>query len=202
MRKRYDNIQRSMWAQQNQQKLILPAFGGIALLLLLLGNHISAAALAWPVLAGIALIPIAERCSMTAGLAVYALAAAIALLHARTESSLLFAFIGSYPIWRPRMERTRRLWQRIALKVLLAVAAGLGLLLLFQLTAPELLAEMTASDSVFTGIVFLVAAGLYTFFYDAVLSQLTKFYLRYFPTGSTGGQTPRLKPSQGDQGGY
>lgn len=195
MRKHYDNVQRSMWAQQNQKKLIPPIFGASALLLLLLGNHISAAALAWPVLAAIVLIPIAERCSMPVGLTVYAVAAILALAARRTESSLLFAFIGSYPIWRPRIERLSNQWHRLALKILLVIVIGFALLFLFQLMAPDVLAEMTADDHVLTAIVFLAAAGLYAFFLDAVLSRLTEFYLRYFPVDSPSDNPPRRKSS-------
>lgn len=180
-RKHYDNVERLMWIRQYKQQLLPPCCGVAALCILLLGNRFANAELAWPVLACIALIPTAEKCTLIAGLAAYAASALIAALVGQTEGTLFFVVLGSYPIFRPRLERTNSGRLRAAIKIVFAVVAGIFMLLLFRHTAPELLEEMTASGEEVLWIVFLIAGGLYFFFIDAVLVRLTKFYLGFFP---------------------
>ena len=156
---------------------MLAALGAV---LLCLGTLVPLATYAAPVLASAAVLAAREECRPSAAFGCYAVSAALGLLLSPDrEAALLYAFLGYYPLLKPRLDALRPRLLRAGAKLLLfcaAVGAMYALLIFafrleavareFAETSPALLAATAALGLV----VFLV--------YDLALERLTVIYQR------------------------
>ena len=156
---------------------MLAALGAV---LLCLGGLVPLATYAAPVLASAAVLVAREECRGGAAFGCYAVSAALGLLLSPDrEAALLYAFLGYYPLLKPRLDALRPRPLRAGAKLLLccaAVGAMYALLILvfrldavvreFAETTPALLAATAA-------------LGVLVFFvYDLALARLTTAYRR------------------------
>ena len=153
----------------------LAALGAV---LLRLGTLVPFATYAAPVLASAAVLVAREECRAGPAFGCYVVSAALGLLLSPDrEAALLYAFLGYYPLLKPKLDALRPRALRAGVKLLLfcaAVGAMYALLLFvfrleaaareFAETSPVLLAATAALG----GVVFLV--------YDLALARLTTVY--------------------------
>ena len=156
---------------------MLAALGAV---LLCLGGIVPLATYAAPVLASAAVLVAREECRAGPAFGCYAVSAVLGLLLSPDrEAALLYAFLGYYPLLKPKLDALRPRPLRLGAKLLLccaAVGAMYALLIFvfrldavvreFAETAPALL----AATAVLGVAVFLV--------YDLALSRLTAAYRR------------------------
>jgi len=121
---------------------MLSALGAV---LLCLGGILPLSTYACPVLASLAVAAAREECGGKYGFGCYAVTAAIALLLSPDkEAAALFAFLGYYPLLKPRLDALRPAALRAAAKLALcAVAVGaMYALLIFLLRLEALTREL------------------------------------------------------------
>ena len=156
---------------------MLSALGAV---LLCLGGILPLSTYACPVLASLAVAAAWEECGGKYGFGCYAVTAAIALLLSPDkEAAALFAFLGYYPLLKPRLDALRPAALRAAAKLALcAVAVGaMYALLIFLLRLEALTREL--ADTAPALLLATVALGLATFLvYDLALGRLTAVYRR------------------------
>ena len=164
--------------RETRELALVSMLAALAVVLLSLGGIVPLATYAAPVLASAALLVAREECRPAYAWVCYAASALLGLLLSPDkEGALLYAFLGYYPLLKPKLDALRPRPLRAGAKLLLcvvAVGAMYGLLLyVFRLdavveevasTAPILL-WMTAALGV---AVFLV--------YDLALGRLTMLY--------------------------
>ena len=111
-------------------------FTALGVVLLCLGGVVPLALYACPILASAVLLPVRERCSKRVAWNCYAAIAILGtLLGPDKEASMLFVFLGYYPLIKPKFDTICSRALRLSAKLLLAIfAVGADyLILLFVL---------------------------------------------------------------------
>ena len=99
-------------------------FTALGVVLLCLGGVVPLALYACPILASAVLLPVRERCRKRIAWSCYAAIALLGtLLGPDKEASMLFVFLGYYPLVKPKLDAVRSRALRLSIKLLLAVFA-------------------------------------------------------------------------------
>lgn len=128
-------------------------FTALGVVLLCLGGVVPLALYACPIMASAVLLPVRERCRKQVAWSCYAAIALLGtLLGPDKEASMLFVFLGYYPLVKPKLDAIHSCALRLSIKLLLAVlAVGVDyLFLLFVLrldAVTQELAETAPRDS-------------------------------------------------------
>ena len=120
-------------------------FTALGVVLLCLGGVVPLALYACPILASAVLLPVRERCSKRVAWNCYAAIAILGtLLGPDKEASMLFVFLGYYPLIKPKFDTIRSRALRLSAKLLLAIfAVGADyLILLFVLRLDAVTQEL------------------------------------------------------------
>ncbi len=97
-------------------------FTALGVVLLCLGGVVPLALYACPILASAVLLPVRERCSKRVAWNCYAAIAILGtLLGPDKEASMLFVFLGYYPLIKPKFDTIRSRALRLSAKLLLAI---------------------------------------------------------------------------------
>ena len=98
-------------------------FTALGVVLLCLGGVVPLALYACPILASAVLLPVRERCRKQVAWSCYAAIALLGtLLGPDKEASMLFVFLGYYPLVKPKLDAVRSRALRLSTKLLLAVS--------------------------------------------------------------------------------
>ena len=99
-------------------------FTALGVVLLCLGGVVPLALYACPILASAVLLPVRERCRKQVAWSCYAAIAILGtLLGPDKEASMLFVFLGYYPLVKPKLDAIHSRALRLSTKLLLAVFA-------------------------------------------------------------------------------
>ena len=153
-------------------------FTALGVVLLCLGGVVPLALYACPILASAALLPVLESCRRRVAWSCYAAIAILGtLLGPDPESSLLFVFLGYYPIVKPRFDAIRSRPLRLAAKLLLAAAAvgAAYAFLLFVLRLDAVAAELSGTAPALLWATAVLGLVLFLL-YDLCLGRLTALY--------------------------
>ena len=150
-----------------------PALGGVlaslAVVIMCMGTLIPMATFACPMLCVLLLAVYYKKCGSRMAWVWYCAVAILSLLMAPDkEAAALFAFLGYYPILKPRMDRLplRWLWKGLLFNAAICV---MYFLLLNVLGMAELAAEFSETGGIVLGLTLLL--GNVTFFLmDRLLS--------------------------------
>ena len=133
-----------------------------------------------PVLASAVLLAAREECRRSLAWGCWAVSAALGLmLAADVEASLLYAFLGYYPLLKPRLDALRPRLLRVGAKLLLCVAAvgAMYALLLFVFRMEALARELADSSPALLWATVLLGAAVFLA-YDVALGRLEILYQR------------------------
>lgn len=151
-------------------------FTALGVVLLCLGGVVPLALYACPILASAVLLPVRERCRKQVAWSCYAAIALLGtLLGPDKEASMLFVFLGYYPLVKPNRSRALRLSTKLLLAVL---AVGVDyLFLLFVLRLDAVTQELAGTAPAILWATCALGLALF-FLYDLTLSRLTVLYRR------------------------
>lgn len=155
-------------------------FAALGVVLLCLGGVVPLALYACPILASAVLLPVRERCRKRVAWSCYAAIAILgALLGPDKEASMLFVFLGYYPLVKPKLDAVPSRALRLGAKLLLAVfAVGADyLFLLFVLRLDAVTQELAETAPALLGATCALGLALFLL-YDLTLSRLTTLYRR------------------------
>ena len=145
-------------------------FTALGVVLLCLGGVVPLALYACPILASAVLLP----WSCYAAIAILG-----TLLGPDKEASMLFVFLGYYPLVKPKLDAIHSRALRLSTKLLLAVfAVGVDyLFLLFVLRLDAVTQELAGTAPALLWATCALGLALF-FLYDLTLSRLTVLYRR------------------------
>lgn len=151
---------------------------GLALAILFLGGVIPFAAITCPVMASLVLIPVYCECGRKWGWSWYLAVGVLALLLVSDrEASILFVFLGYYPMLKKYFERLPLRWLKWLAKLLYVNAAILCaytlMIYVFGLTA--LGEELKATGTVLL-IATMLLANVSFVLYDVLIGRLEIFW--------------------------
>lgn len=153
-------------------------FAALGVVFLCLGGILPLALYACPILASAALLPVRESCQSRISWSCYAAIAILGtLLGTDKEASLLFVFLGYYPLIKPWLDGRRTRAARMLCKLVLAVCAvgAEYAVLIFVLRLDSVIAELAETTPAL--LLATCALGLLLFFlYDLVLEKLCALY--------------------------
>lgn len=155
-------------------------FTALGVVLLCLGGVVPLALYACPILASAVLLPVRERCSKRVAWNCYAAIAILGtLLGPDKEASMLFVFLGYYPLIKPKFDTIRSRALRLSAKLLLAIfAVGADyLILLFVLRLDAVTQELAETAPAILWATCALGLALFLL-YDLTLSRLTVLYRR------------------------
>ena len=162
---------------EHRKKLILAGISCLtALLLLCLCALLPGQFLLWPLLAMLALIPVAEEFRLLPGLALYAVTAVAALLLPILESALLFALVGYYPILRPRIEALSGYSLRTGIRILIVVISSTLFFAALRFFFGSELQQLTGGADALLLAILLLLGAVYFLLYNFILDRCTRFY--------------------------
>ena len=133
-----------------------------------------------PAIAGLTLLPVLREYGKRWALSAYVAVAALSLmLSPDKESALLFAFLGWYPVLKPRLDAIRRRPARVAAKLAVfnAAAGAMLLCVAYVFTMPAVLAEYAEMSRIML-IAFAVTANVTLLLYDRLLVIMLVLYER------------------------
>ena len=146
--------------------------------LLCLGGIVPLATYAAPILASAAVLVAREECRAGAAFGCYVVSAALGLLLSPDrEAALLYAFLGYYPLLKPRLDALRPRPLRASAKLLLCCAAvgAMYALLIFVFRLEAVAREFAETSPAL--LAATAALGVVVFFvYDLALTRLTAIY--------------------------
>ena len=161
--------------RNNQAKLI--ALGGVlaalAVVMMCLGGLIPVATYACPVLCMVVLCLVVHLCGRRIAWAWYGAVAVLGLLLGPDkEAAVLFAFLGYYPILKPRLDRMklRWLWKLALFNTMVLMAYGL---LIKVLGMEQILGEFQQMGAIMTAVTLLLG-NVTMLFLDTVLTRLQR----------------------------
>ena len=155
-------------------------FTALGVVLLCLGGVVPLALYARPILASAVLLPVRERCRKQVAWSCYAAIAILGtLLGPDKEASMLFVFLGYYPLIKPKFDTIRSRALRLSAKLLLAIfAVGADyLILLFVLRLDAVTQELAETAPAILWATCALGLALFLL-YDLTLSRLTVLYRR------------------------
>ena len=167
--------------RRNTRELALTSMlSALAVVLLSLGGVVPLATYAAPVLASVTLLVAREECRPGYAWACYAVSAALGLLLSPDkEGALLYAFLGYYPLLKPKLDALRPKGLRLGAKLLLCVAAvgAMYSLLLFVFRLDAVVEEFASTAPALLWATILLGVIVFLV-YDLALERLTDLYKR------------------------
>ena len=166
--------------QQTRELALASVLGALAVLFLFLGGVLPLALYACPLLASACLLPVREECRASYQWCCFFAAAILGLLLGPDkESTLLFCFLGYYPLVQPSLDaignRALRFLTKLGLYVLAVGAMYALLVFVFRLDAVT--AELAATAPWLIAATFALGAVL-LFLYDELLRRFARLYRR------------------------
>lgn len=153
------------------------AFGGmfaaLALVIMNLGSLIPVATFVCPMLCMLILAFVTKMCGNRIGWAWYGAVAILSIIMAPDkEAAAVFAFLGFYPIIKPKLDRKRlgMVWKLLLFNVMILLMYGL---LIHLLGMAQIAAEYQELGTVMT-VVMLILGNLIFFLLDKVLTRFSK----------------------------
>lgn len=131
-----------------------------------------------PILASFAVLVAREECRSVYAIGCFLVSAALGLLFSPDkESALLYAFLGWYPLLKPRLDALRPRLLRALLKLLLCCAAvgTMYALLIFVFRLEAVVQEFAESSPALLAATALLGAVVF-FVYDLALARICAFY--------------------------
>lgn len=166
--------------RQTRETALAGMLAALGAVLLCLGGLVPLATYAAPVLASAAVLAAREECRAGMAFGCYAVSAALGLLLSPDrEAALLYAFLGYYPLLKPRLDALRPRPLRAGAKLLLFCAAvgTMYALLIFVFRLDAVVREFAETTPALLGAT--AALGVVVFFvYDLALLRLTTLYRR------------------------
>lgn len=150
----------------------------LAVALLCLGGIVPLATYCAPVLASAALLAAREECRASFAWACYVASAFLGLLLSPDkEAALLFAFLGYYPLLKPRFDALRPRALRVCAKLALCAAAvgAMYALILFVFRLEAVVREFAETAPALLWITGLLGVAVFLV-YDLALERLTRLY--------------------------
>lgn len=167
--------------RRNTRELALTSMlSALAVVLLSLGGVVPLATYAAPVLASVTLLVAREECRPGYAWACYAVSAALGLLLSPDkEGALLYAFLGYYPLLKPKLDALRPRLLRLGAKLLLCVLAvgAMYALLLFVFRLDAVVEEFAATAPALLWATAALGAAVFLA-YDLALERLQSIYKR------------------------
>ena len=167
------------------KKSIRIAFGGIitalSVLIMFVSGVIPATEYAFPLFAGVLLIPVAEEIGSKWAWMVFATVSVLSLiLVPKPDPTVTYiTLLGYYPLIKGKIERINKKWIAYIIKFLLfnvATAASM-LLLAFVFSVP--MDDLNAYGK-YTIVIFLAIANFFFIVYDICLNKVAYMYLNMF----------------------
>ncbi len=150
----------------------------LAVSLLCMGGVVPLATYAAPALASAALLVVREDCRRAYAWSCFAASAALGLLLSPDkEAAMLYAFLGYYPLLKPRLDALRSRALRVGAKLLICLVAvgAMYALLLWVFRLEAVVRELAETSPALLGAT--AALGVVVFFtYDLALCRLTLLY--------------------------
>lgn len=153
----------------------LAALGAV---LLSLGGVVPLATYITPILASLTVLVAREECRMGFAIGCFVISAALGLLLSPDkESALLYAFLGYYPLLKPRLDALRSPLLRAGAKLLLCcVAVGaMYALLIFVFRLSAVVREFAESSPALLAATAALGVAVFAL-YDLSLARLRVFY--------------------------
>ena len=150
----------------------------LAAALLSLGSLVPFATYCAPVLASGAVLVAREECRRSLAWGCWVVSAALGLmLTADVEAALIYAFLGYYPLLKPRFDALRPRLLRVGAKLLLCVAAvgAMYALLLFVFRLEAVARELAETSPALLWATILLGAAVFLV-YDLALDSLQTIY--------------------------
>ena len=166
--------------RQTREIALAGTLAALGAVLLCLGALVPLATYAAPVLASVAVLAAREECRAAAAFGCYAVSAALGLLLSPDrEAALLYAFLGYYPLLKPRLDALRPRPLRALAKLLLfgAAVGAMYALLLFVFRLEAVAREIAESSPALLAATAALGAVVF-FVYDLALARLTAAYRR------------------------
>lgn len=153
--------------------------GALAIVIMLMAEIIPAATFCCPVLVLFLMIPVISECGGKWALVWYAAVSILSLVFtlANPEATLIYLFLGYYPLLRKYINRLPFLPLRLAVKLLLfnaAIAAAYSILL-FVLKLPDLISDLQEAGK-WMLLFGIVLANVCFFLTDYVLGRFEVYY--------------------------
>lgn len=153
--------------------------GALAIVIMLMADIIPAATFCCPVLVLFLMIPVISECGNRWALVWYASVSILSLImtFANPEATLIYLFLGYYPLLRKYINRISMLPIRIIIKLLLfnaAIAAAYSILL-FVLKLPDLISDLQEAGK-WMLLLGIVLANICFFLTDYVLGRFEVYY--------------------------
>ena len=165
--------------QSRTRELALTSvLSALAVVLLSLGGVVPLATYAAPVLASVTLLIAREECRPGYAWSCYAVSAALGLLLSPDkEGALLYAFLGYYPLLKPKLDALQPRLLRLGVKLLLCILAvgAMYALLLFVFRLDAVIEEFSATAPTLLWTTALLGIAVFLV-YDLALDRLTTIY--------------------------
>ncbi len=164
--------------QRTYEVALAGSLCALAVTVLCLGGVIPLATYAAPVLASAALLVVRESCRSAYAWSCFAASALLGLLLSPDkEAALLYAFLGYYPLLKPRLDALRPRPLRIGAKLLLCLAAvgAMYALLLWAFRLEAVARELRETAPALLWATVLLGIAVF-FVYDLALKRLTILY--------------------------
>lgn len=152
----------------------------LAVVLLSIGSMIPLATYAAPILASSVLLVAREECRPSYAWGCFTVSAALGvMLSADLECSLLYVFLGYYPLLKPRLDALRPRAARLGAKLLLCATAvgGMYALLLYVFHLEAVAEEFAATAPAALWLTAALGAAVFLL-YDLALDRLSVLYQR------------------------
>lgn len=162
-----------------RQAALCGILAALALVIMLLGGLIPLATFCCPVLAGVLLVPVQERCGNRIALAWYGTVSLLAcLLGPDKEAAAVFVFLGYYPVLQQVLDRWPKALGLLGRLLLFngAICILYGLLI-FVFTMPDVAAEFR-STSYWMLAAMLVLGNIVFLLFDQVLRRIRRLWRR------------------------
>ena len=164
--------------RQSRNLALAGVFSALGALMLCFGGILPLSTYACPILASLAVAVANEECSARWGWSCYAVVAVLALLLSPDkEAALMFAFLGYYPLCKPRLDALRPRAICLTAKLLLCAASvgAMYALVIFVFRLEAVVTELRETVPALLAATALL--GFVTFFvYDLALARLTTLY--------------------------
>lgn len=165
-------------AKKTHELALGSVLSALAAALLCLGGLVPLATYAAPLLASAAVLAARRECRRSLAWGCWAVSAALGLLlSADKEGALLYAFLGYYPLLKPRFDALRPRAVRLAAKLALCVAAvgGMYALLLWVFRLEAVAREFAEASAALLWVTAALGAAVF-FAYDRALERLDRLY--------------------------
>ncbi len=165
-------------SQKTHELALGSVLAALAAALLCLGGIVPLATYTAPVLASGVLLAARHECRAGLAWGCWMVSAALGLLlSADKEAALLYAFLGYYPLLKPKLDALRPRVLRLAAKLLLCVAAvgAMYALLLWVFRLEALAQELADTSAALLWVTALLGVAVF-FAYDLALDRFDLVY--------------------------